>query len=129
MYIKIRHHSIHKWTCRAATFPPSFFFLAIQPLTSLLNERMLFFFYFVYTERPQLVEPRKVEKIQEYYLETLRAYVENNRSPHKCKFAKLLAVLIELRSLGNTNSEVCFSLKVQNKRLPPFLAEIWDIQE
>ena len=80
-------------------------------------------------ERQGLVEPQKVEKIQEYYLETLRAYVENHRSPHKSKFAKLLAVLTELRSLGNTNSEVCFSLKVQNKKLPPFLAEIWDIQE
>lgn len=81
------------------------------------------------TERPHLVEPQKVEKIQEFYLDTLRAYVDNNRPPTKCYFAKLLAILTELRSLGNMNSEMCFSLKVQNKRLPPFLAEIWDIQE
>lgn len=75
------------------------------------------------------MEPQKVERIQEFYLDTLRAYVENNRPPHKCYFAKLLAILTELRSLGNMNSEICFSLKVQNKKLPPFLAEIWDIQD
>jgi len=42
-------------------------------------------------------------------------------------FAKLLGVLTELRTLGNINSEMCFSLKLKNKKLPPFLAEIWDI--
>jgi hypothetical protein len=82
-----------------------------------------------HTERPALREPQKIEHIQSIYLETLRAYVENHRPPDKCYFAKLLSILTELRSLGNVNSEVCFSLKVQNKRLPPFLAEIWDIQE
>jgi len=29
-----------------------------------------------FPERPALLEPRKVEKIQEIYLEALRAYVE-----------------------------------------------------
>lgn len=83
----------------------------------------------IFSERPHLKQPQNIERIQDFYLETLRAYVENNRPPDKCYFAKLLSILTELRSLGNMNSEVCFSLKVQNKRLPPFLAEIWDIQE
>jgi ecdysone receptor len=68
-----------------------------------------------------------VEKIQDFYIDTLRAYVDNNRQPGKCYFAKLLAILTELRTLGNINSEMCVSLKVQNKKLPPFLVEIWDI--
>jgi ecdysone receptor len=80
-------------------------------------------------ERPSLLEPKKVEKIQEFYIDTLKAYVDNHRPPGKCYFARLLAILTELRTLGNINSEMCFSLKVQNKKLPPFLAEIWDIQE
>ncbi|XP_076349319.1 ecdysone receptor-like isoform X1 [Tachypleus tridentatus] len=83
----------------------------------------------IFSERPSLFEPKKVEKIQEFYLDTLRAYIENHRPPGKSYFAKLLAVLTELRTLGNMNSEMCFSLKVQNKKLPPFLAEIWDVLE
>ncbi|XP_015787515.1 ecdysone receptor isoform X1 [Tetranychus urticae] len=83
----------------------------------------------IFSERPQLIEPKKVEKIQEFYIDTLKSYIENHRPPARCYFAKLLAILTELRTLGNLNSELCFSLKVQNKKLPPFLAEIWDIQE
>jgi ecdysone receptor len=83
----------------------------------------------IFSERPSLLEPKKVEKIQEFYIDTLKAYVDNHRPPGRCYFARLLAILTELRTLGNINSEMCFSLKVQNKKLPPFLAEIWDIQE
>ena len=83
---------------------------------------------FHYIDRPHLHEPKKVEKIQEKFIETLRAYVENRRLPTKFHFAKLLGILTELRTLGNINSEMCVSLKFRNKKLPPFLAEIWDIQ-
>lgn len=80
------------------------------------------------TERPNLKELQKVEKLQEIYLDALRSYVENRRLPRSSMvFAKLLNVLTELRTLGNLNSEVCFSLTLKNKRLPPFLAEIWDV--
>lgn len=75
------------------------------------------------------MDPHKVERIQEYYIDTLRMYSENHRPPGKNYFARLLSILTELRTLGNMNAEMCFSLKVQNKKLPPFLAEIWDIQE
>jgi len=83
----------------------------------------------IFSERPALLEPKKVEKIQEFYIDTLKVYTENHRPPGKCYFARLLSILTELRTLGNINSELCFSLKVQNKKLPPFLAEIWDIHE
>ncbi|XP_063921902.1 ecdysone receptor-like isoform X2 [Zophobas morio] len=83
----------------------------------------------IFSERPALIEGWKVEKIQEIYLEALRAYVDNRRPKDKAAtiFAKLLSVLTELRTLGNQNSEMCFSLKLKNKKLPPFLAEIWDV--
>ncbi|CAH2006190.1 unnamed protein product [Acanthoscelides obtectus] len=82
----------------------------------------------IFSERPALIEGWKVEKIQEIYLEALRAYVDNRRKPKPgTVFAKLLSVLTELRTLGNQNSEMCFSLKLKNKKLPPFLAEIWDV--
>lgn len=82
----------------------------------------------IFSERPNLIESWKIEKIQEIYLEALRAYVDNRRKPRSGTiFAKLLSILTELRTLGNQNSEMCFSLKLKNKKLPPFLAEIWDV--
>ncbi|EEB17490.1 Ecdysone receptor, putative [Pediculus humanus corporis] len=82
----------------------------------------------IFSERPSLIEGWKVEKIQEIYLEALKVYVDNRRKPRSGTiFAKLLSVLTELRTLGNLNSEMCFSLKLKNKKLPPFLAEIWDV--
>ncbi|CAG9862630.1 unnamed protein product [Phyllotreta striolata] len=82
----------------------------------------------IFSERPDLIEGWKVEKIQEIYLEALRAYVDNRRKVKPgTVFAKLLSVLTELRTLGNQNSKMCFSLKLKNKKLPPFLAEIWDV--
>ena len=82
----------------------------------------------IFSERHNLREPNKVEKIQEIYVEALQAYVNNRRSRKNVMFAKLLSVLTELRSLGNANSEKCFSLKLRNKKLPKFLEEIWDIR-
>jgi len=81
----------------------------------------------IFSERHNLKEPKKVEKIQEIYVEALQAYVTNRRTRQNVMFAKLLCILTELRSLGNANSELCFSLKLKNKKLPQFLAEIWDI--
>ncbi|KAL1497421.1 hypothetical protein ABEB36_008397 [Hypothenemus hampei] len=82
----------------------------------------------IFSERPSLMEGWKVEKIQEIYLEALKAYVDNRRKPRAhVIFAKLVSVLTELRTLGNQNAEMCFSLKLKNKKLPPFLAEIWDV--
>lgn len=83
---------------------------------------------YCFAERPNLMESRKVEKLQEIYLKTLKAYVDNRRRPKSCTiFAKLLSVLTELRTLGNQNSEMCLNLKFKNKKLPLFLAEIWDV--
>lgn len=82
----------------------------------------------IFSERPSLLEEWKVEKIQEIYLEALKVYVDNQRKPRSNTiFAKLLSVLTELRTLGNQNFELCFALKLKNKKLPPFLAEVWDI--
>jgi len=81
----------------------------------------------IFSERHGLKEAKKVEKIQEIYVESLQAYVNNRRSRRNIMFAKLLSVLTELRTLGNANSELCFSLKLKNKKLPKFLEEIWDI--
>ncbi|XP_057377993.1 ecdysone receptor-like [Daphnia carinata] len=82
----------------------------------------------IFSERSGLVDARKVEKIQESYLETLQAYVIGRRGPMAINLAKLLSVLIEMRTLSKLNSDMCYSLKHKNKKLPPFLVEVWDIQ-
>lgn len=74
-------------------------------------------------------EPKRVEKIQEIYVEALQSYVMAKRKKEQTVcFAKLLSVLTELRSLGNSNAKTCFELRMINRKLPPFLAEIWDIK-
>jgi ecdysone receptor len=83
----------------------------------------------IFSERQNLREPEKVEFIQDQYLELMQAYVESREQSEKCKFARLLALLPELRALNVVNSDVCFSLRVKNHKLPDFLAEIWDVNQ
>jgi len=83
----------------------------------------------IFSERKNLKQRKRVEKIQEIYVDALRSYVMSHRKKeHVVAFAKLLGALVELRSLGNLNSRTCFDLKLVNRRLPDFLAEIWDIK-
>jgi ecdysone receptor len=86
----------------------------------------------IFSDRPGLEQADLVEQIQSYYIETLKIYILNRHGgDSKCgiQFAKLLAILTELRTLGNQNSEMCFSLKLKNRKLPRFLEEIWDVQD
>ena len=83
----------------------------------------------IFSERKNLKARKRVEKIQEIYVDALRSYVMSHRKKDPTvAFAKLLGALVELRSLGNLNSRTCFDLKLVNRRLPDFLAEIWDIK-
>ncbi|VVC33204.1 Nuclear hormone receptor,Zinc finger, nuclear hormone receptor-type,Nuclear hormone receptor, ligand- [Cinara cedri] len=82
----------------------------------------------IFSSRPNLLDGWKVEKIQEIYLESLKAYVDNrDHDTATIRYARLLSVLTELRTLGNENSELCMTLKLKNRIVPPFLAEIWDV--
>lgn len=86
----------------------------------------------IFSDRPGLEQSELVEHIQSYYIETMRIYILNRHSGDPKSgiiFAKLLSILTELRTLGNQNSEMCFSLKLRNRKLPKFLEEIWDVQD
>lgn len=81
-----------------------------------------------FSERSNLREPKRVEKIQEIYVDALQAYeLAHRKKDPMVNFARLLSVLVELRSLGQHNSELCFSMKLTNRDLPQFLKEVWDI--
>ena len=77
-----------------------------------------------------LQEQRRVEKIQEIYVDALQSYVMANRKKEPMvMFSKLMSVLTELRSLGYNNSRQCIELRMErNKKLPEFLEEIWDLK-
>lgn len=84
----------------------------------------------IFSDRPGLEKSELVDFIQSYYIETLKVYIINRHGGGptcSVKFAQLLSVLTELRTLGSKNSEMCFSLKLKNKRLPKFLEEVWDV--
>ncbi|XP_034840653.1 ecdysone receptor isoform X1 [Maniola hyperantus] len=86
----------------------------------------------IFSDRPGLENPQLVEEIQRYYLNTLRVYIVNQQSGSaRCPviYGKLLSILSELRSLGMQNSNMCISLKLKNRKLPPFLEEIWDVAD
>lgn len=86
----------------------------------------------IFSDRPGLEKSDLVEHIQSYYIETLKIYIVNRHSGEKkcsVQFAKLLSILTELRTLGNKNSEMCFSLKLKNRKLPRFLEEVWDVSD
>lgn len=86
----------------------------------------------IFSDRPNLEQAELVEAIQGYYIDTLRVYILNrHKGEPKCLilFAKLLSILTELRTLGNQNAEMCFSLKLKNRKIPRFLEEIWDVPE
>ncbi|KFD47398.1 hypothetical protein M513_11709 [Trichuris suis] len=68
----------------------------------------------VFSERPRLIEPRKVEDIQEVYTSTLQAYVEVHRSKNRNIFARLLMKLTDLRTLGSEHAELLFSLRLEH---------------
>nr|P49882.1 RecName: Full=Ecdysone receptor; AltName: Full=20-hydroxy-ecdysone receptor; Short=20E receptor; AltName: Full=EcRH; AltName: Full=Ecdysteroid receptor; AltName: Full=Nuclear receptor subfamily 1 group H member 1 [Chironomus tentans]AAC60500.1 cEcRH [Chironomus tentans] len=84
----------------------------------------------IFSDRPGLEKAEMVDIIQSYYTETLKVYIVNRHGGEsRCsvQFAKLLGILTELRTMGNKNSEMCFSLKLRNRKLPRFLEEVWDV--
>ncbi|XP_043070960.1 ecdysone receptor isoform X3 [Drosophila grimshawi] len=84
----------------------------------------------IFSDRPGLEKAQLVEAIQSYYIDTLRIYILNRHCGNSMSlvfYAKLLSILTELRTLGNQNAEMCFSLKLKNRKLPKFLEEIWDV--
>ncbi|XP_073943834.1 ecdysone receptor isoform X1 [Choristoneura fumiferana] len=86
----------------------------------------------IFSDRPGLEQPQLVEEIQRYYLNTLRIYILNQLSGSARSsviYGKILSILSELRTLGMQNSNMCISLKLKNRKLPPFLEEIWDVAD
>uniref|UniRef100_A0A7N5JFL1 Nuclear receptor subfamily 1 group H member 3 n=1 Tax=Ailuropoda melanoleuca TaxID=9646 RepID=A0A7N5JFL1_AILME len=80
-------------------------------------------------DRPNVQDQLQVEKLQHTYVEALHAYVSIHHPHDRLMFPRMLMKLVSLRTLSSVHSEQVFALRLQDKKLPPLLSEIWDVHE
>ncbi|KAM4666435.1 oxysterols receptor LXR-alpha isoform 4-T6 [Amazona ochrocephala] len=80
-------------------------------------------------DRPNVQDQSLVERLQHTYVEALHSYICINRPNDHLMFPRMLMKLVSLRTLSSVHSEQVFALRLQDKKLPPLLSEIWDVHE
>nr|XP_033784312.1 oxysterols receptor LXR-alpha isoform X2 [Geotrypetes seraphini] len=80
-------------------------------------------------DRPNVQDHRLVEQLQQTYVEALHSYICIHRPNDQLMFPRMLMKLVSLRTLSCVHSEQVFALRLQDKKLPPLLSEIWDVHE
>uniref|UniRef100_A0A8C8VJC0 Nuclear receptor subfamily 1 group H member 2 n=1 Tax=Pelusios castaneus TaxID=367368 RepID=A0A8C8VJC0_9SAUR len=80
-------------------------------------------------DRPNVQQHGQVEALQQPYVEALHAYTLIKRPQDRLMFPRMLMKLVSLRTLSSVHSEQVFALRLQDKKLPPLLSEIWDVHE
>ena len=83
----------------------------------------------IFRKRKNVRAHKRIEKIQEIFVDTLQSYVMSHRTKDPSEtFAKLLGVLVEVRSLSTINKRSYLKLKLVNRQLPDFLVDLWDLE-
>ncbi|KAG9481512.1 oxysterols receptor LXR-beta-like isoform X1 [Eleutherodactylus coqui] len=80
-------------------------------------------------DRPNVQNNQLVETLQLPYVEALHSYTRIKRPQDHLMFPRMLMKLVSLRTLSSVHSEQVFALRLQDKKLPPLLSEIWDVHE
>ncbi|XP_028650091.1 oxysterols receptor LXR-alpha isoform X1 [Erpetoichthys calabaricus] len=80
-------------------------------------------------DRPNVQDHDLVERLQQPYVDALHAYIRIKRPKDSLMFPRMLMKLVSLRTLSSVHSEQVFALRLQDKKLPPLLSEIWDVHE
>lgn len=80
-------------------------------------------------DRPNVQDHGLVERLQQPYVDALRSYIMIKRPTDHLMFPRMLMKLVSLRTLSSVHSEQVFALRLQDKKLPPLLSEIWDVNE
>lgn len=80
-------------------------------------------------DRPNVQDHELVERLQQPYVDALRSYIMIKRPNDHLMFPRMLMKLVSLRTLSSVHSEQVFALRLQDKKLPPLLSEIWDVNE
>ncbi|KAF4011351.1 hypothetical protein G4228_001824 [Cervus hanglu yarkandensis] len=78
---------------------------------------------------PNVQEPSRVEALQQPYVDALLSYTRIKRPQDQLRFPRMLIKLVSLRTPSSVHSEQVFALRLQDKKLPPLLSEIWDFHE
>ncbi|XP_060130307.1 oxysterols receptor LXR-alpha isoform X2 [Zootoca vivipara] len=84
---------------------------------------------FAKADRPNVQDQPLVERLQHTYVEALHSYICIHRPNDHLMFPRMLMKLVSLRTLSSVHSEQVFALRLQDKKLPPLLSEIWDVNE
>ncbi|XP_060767117.1 oxysterols receptor LXR-alpha isoform X2 [Neoarius graeffei] len=84
---------------------------------------------FAKADRPNVQDHDLVEKLQQPYVDALHSYIRIKRPNDHLMFPRMLMKLVSLRTLSSVHSEQVFALRLQDKKLPPLLSEIWDVHE
>uniref|UniRef100_A0A8C4PLA4 Nuclear receptor subfamily 1 group H member 2 n=1 Tax=Equus asinus TaxID=9793 RepID=A0A8C4PLA4_EQUAS len=72
-----------------------------------------------------IFEFSRLVALQQPYVEALLSYTQRDQ----LRFPRMLMKLVSLRTLSSVHSEQVFALRLQDKKLPPLLSEIWDVHE
>uniref|UniRef100_A0A671MGX1 Oxysterols receptor LXR-alpha-like n=1 Tax=Sinocyclocheilus anshuiensis TaxID=1608454 RepID=A0A671MGX1_9TELE len=80
-------------------------------------------------DRPNVQDHELVERLQQPYVGALHSYIRIKRPNDHLMFPRMLMKLVSLRTLSSVHSEQVFALRLQDKKLPPLLSEIWDVHE
>ncbi|XP_041074210.1 oxysterols receptor LXR-alpha-like isoform X2 [Polyodon spathula] len=80
-------------------------------------------------DRPNVQDHDLVERFQQPYVDALHSYTRIKRPNDHLMFPRMLMKLVSLRTLSSVHSEQVFALRLQDKKLPPLLSEIWDVHE
>ncbi|XP_048886216.1 oxysterols receptor LXR-alpha-like isoform X2 [Brienomyrus brachyistius] len=80
-------------------------------------------------DRPNVQDHDLVERLQQPYVDALHSYIRIKRPNDQLMFPRMLMKLVSLRTLSSVHSEQVFALRLQDKKLPPLLSEIWDVHE
>ncbi|XP_051579617.1 oxysterols receptor LXR-alpha-like isoform X3 [Myxocyprinus asiaticus] len=80
-------------------------------------------------DRPNVQDHDLVERLQQPYVDALHSYIRIKRPSDHLMFPRMLMKLVSLRTLSSVHSEQVFALRLQDKKLPPLLSEIWDVHE
>nr|ACQ99544.1 liver X receptor [Cyprinus carpio]ACR57833.2 liver X receptor [Ctenopharyngodon idella] len=80
-------------------------------------------------DRPNVQDHELVERLQQPYVDALHSCIQIKRPNDHLMFPRMLMKLVSLRTLSSVHSEQVFALRLQDKKLPPLLSEIWDVHE
>ena len=96
--------------------------LAVDPTEFALLTALVMF-----SDNPVIVMKDQMEQVQSLYVAALVGHVYSRRSSPGVELAGLLGLLQDLRALVEGSKEQCLSDKMKARKLPPLLAELWDI--